>query len=94
MKAGVKTWSGQPGVFLEGFLLLNFGAFIAFSALGTALWTGVLVWIGYLLGNNFERVGDFIDPVTKLVLGVVIVVYVVRVMRHKGAPEKSARPEN
>jgi membrane protein DedA with SNARE-associated domain len=65
---------------------MHLGTFLAFSAAGTALWTGLLVWVGYLLGNNFERVGEFIDPATKLVLGVVVVVYVVRVMRHKGAP--------
>lgn len=62
-------------------------AFLAWSAVGTALWTGLLVGIGYALGSNFERVGDFIDPVTKVVLGVVVAWYLWRVVTHKGAPQ-------
>lgn len=56
--------------------------FLIATAFGTLLWTGLLVWLGQLLGENFEQVGRYIDPVTKVVLGGLLVVYVWRVIRH------------
>lgn len=56
--------------------------FLIASVLGTLLWTGLLVWLGQLLGENFEQIGHYIDPVTKVVLGGLLVIYVWRVIRH------------
>ncbi len=60
--------------------------FIAFTTAGSLAWTALLVYAGYALGRNFERVGEYIGPVTNVVLGVVLVLYLWRVVRHKGAP--------
>jgi len=62
--------------------------FLAYTIVGSAAWTALLVYVGYALGRNFEQVGQYIDPITKAVLAGVVVVYLWRVVRHKGAPER------
>ena len=59
--------------------------FLAFTVIGTAAWTALLVYVGYLLGENFAQVGDYIDPLAKVVFAVIAVTYLWRVARHKGA---------
>ena len=58
--------------------------FLAYTTLGSAAWTTLLVYVGYTLGRNFEQVGQYIDPITKVVLAGVVLVYLWRVARHKG----------
>lgn len=65
-----------------GIHCMSLTKFLIASALGTLLWTGLLVGLGQLLGENFEQVGRYIDPITKLVLGGLLVVYLWRVVRH------------
>ncbi|MDQ3287534.1 MAG: DedA family protein [Pseudomonadota bacterium] len=72
-----------------GIHCMPLGSFLLLSTLGTAMWTTLLVWAGYLLGSNFERVEKIIDPVTWTVLILVAVAYLWRVARHKGAPRTS-----
>ena len=66
---------------IHGMALLPF---VAVTALGSLVWTAVLVYLGYVLGANFEQVGEWVDPVSKGVLLVIAVWYVGRVVTHKG----------
>ena len=59
-------------------------SFLAYTAAGAALWCALLACIGYFVGANFSRVGDYLDPVSWFVFGVILVVYVYRVISHKG----------
>lgn len=63
-------------------------SFLLFTTLGTALWTAVLVWAGYVLGTNYARVDEYLGPVSWMVVAAVLVVYVWRVVRHKGAAKE------
>ena len=58
--------------------------FLAYSTVGSAAWTGLLAWLGYVLGSNFQQVSKYLDPVSWAVLGGLFVWYVWRVVRHKG----------
>lgn len=58
--------------------------FVTCTLLGSALWTGLLVGVGYALGANFEQVGKFIDPLAKATLVVIVAWYAWRVVRHRG----------
>lgn len=62
--------------------------FIACTALGTLLWTALLVYLGYALGANFEQVGRYLGPVSKGLLVVIVLWYLWRVFTHKGAPRR------
>jgi len=57
--------------------------FFAFSAVGTLVWTGLLVGSGYLLESQYERVAEWIDPFSKLVLGAIVATYLYRLVRQR-----------
>lgn len=57
--------------------------FLAYTTVGSALWTGVLTFAGLLLHENYALVGHYIDPLSKLVVVVVVAVYLWRVIRWK-----------
>ncbi len=67
---------------LSGMPLLPF---LAYSTLGTMVWVGWLAAAGYWLGDNYALVEDYIDPVAKLVVAVIVLGYLYRVVtyRHK-----------
>ncbi len=62
---------------------MNLVAFLAYTTIGAAIWTALLAYLGYLLGSNFREVGDYLDPVSWVVFGIIAVLYVVRVVRFK-----------
>lgn len=64
-------------------------SFLLFTTIGTVMWTVLLVWAGYVLGANFERVKEFVDPVTWLLLALAVALYLWRVVRHKGGSRAS-----
>jgi membrane protein DedA with SNARE-associated domain len=57
--------------------------FIFYTAVGTAVWTALLAYSGYFLGSNFAKISDYLDPVSWIVLGIIVVIYFVGVIRHK-----------
>lgn len=63
---------------------MNLAAFLAYTTVGSALWTVLLAWLGHALGSSFEKVGEYLDPVSWVVLGGLLAMYAWRVVRHKG----------
>jgi membrane protein DedA with SNARE-associated domain len=68
-----------------GIARMNFPLFLACTVIGSALWTAALAWFGYLLGSNFEKVEEYLDPVTWVVFAAIGLAYIVRVIRGAGA---------
>jgi membrane protein DedA with SNARE-associated domain len=62
---GIRTFISLPA----GFTRMPLGAFLAYSFFGTAIWTAALACAGVVLRANFTRVGDAIDVVTYILLG-------------------------
>ncbi len=56
--------------------------FLAYTAAGTGVWAALLAYVGYFLGSNFTEVGEYLDPVSWFVFGVLAIIYVYRVVRH------------
>lgn len=66
--------------------------FLFFSALGTGLWNLLLATAGYLLGDNWERVLEWLAVWEDVVLAVVVlagVIVVVRFVRNKRRATKN-----
>lgn len=55
--------------------------FLLFTTVGSAVWTALLAGAGRLLGANYDRVEKFLDPVTWVVLGAIVVLWLVRVVK-------------
>ncbi|MFZ3193460.1 MAG: DedA family protein [Moraxellaceae bacterium] len=49
---------------------MPFGQFLLYTSLGTTLWSGLLALAGYQLGNNYEAIEVWIAPISKVVLGI------------------------
>lgn len=47
--------------------------FLLYSTIGSGLWSAALALAGYLLGEHYEEVEHLISPISKVVLGVVVV---------------------
>lgn len=66
-----------------GLAQMSVGRFLLYTSLGTAAWAGALAGAGYALGDQYERVSHWLNPVTNVVLAVIAVWYVYRVMTYR-----------
>lgn len=57
--------------------------FLLFTLLGSALWVSVLTGLGVLLSAHYQRVDEFLAPVTNIIVIAIAAVYVYRVIRYK-----------
>ncbi|MBC8129969.1 MAG: DedA family protein [Rhizobiaceae bacterium] len=73
-----------------GLSRMPFGLFMLVSAVGTVVWTAGLALAGYILGQNFSSIEEYIGPVSTGVVVVVVVVYLYRVVTFK--PTKRTVP--
>lgn len=58
---------------------MGLGRFAVYSALGTLLWTTFLAVLGYLLGEQYRQVAGWVDPVSNVVIAVLVLWYLYRV---------------
>jgi membrane protein DedA with SNARE-associated domain len=65
---GVRSLVSLPA----GVLRMPRAEYVAFTAIGSATWNAVLIGAGYALGSQWKRVGDTIGPVSKPLLGVLL----------------------
>ena len=63
---------------------MRFRNFFIASTLSTALWTALLTGAGYKLQENFHEIGRVIGPVSNAVLIGLVIIYVWRLLTHKG----------
>lgn len=65
---------------------MNQATFLIFTALGSFIWSGGLALAGYLLEDQYERVENWVNPVSTAVVITVVVIYVWRVIRWRPDP--------
>ena len=67
-----------------GLLDMRFRNFVIASTIGTALWTTILAGAGFRLRENFHNIDRFIGPVSNAVLIGLALIYLWRLIKHKG----------
>ena len=75
MVPAVRTLISVPAG-IAGMLL---GRFLAFSAVGTVVWTGILAGAGLLLEGQYGKVSGWVNPVSNLALAAMVLWYLYRV---------------
>lgn len=60
---GVRTLISVPA----GVKRMPFGQFLLYSTIGTGLWTAFLAAAGLLLENQYDRVADYLNPVSNVI---------------------------
>lgn len=76
---GVRTFISVPA----GISNMPLLPFLFYTTLGSAAWVGLLTYSGYLLGSQYELVDKYLAPVSKIVLGTLVLVFVVWVLKRK-----------
>jgi membrane protein DedA with SNARE-associated domain len=77
---GVRSLISVPA----GIARMKILPFLAYTATGTGMWAALLAYLGYFLGTEYTQVREYLDPVSWIVFGAVGVLYLVRVIGHKG----------
>lgn len=73
---GVRTLISVPA----GITGMGLPRFLAWTALGTALWTALLAGSGYLLQAEYGRVAGIVNPASNVIVGLIAAWYVYRVV--------------
>lgn len=71
-----------------GIACMPLAPFLAYSTIGSMLWTALLTAAGYVLESQYAKVAQYLDPGSKIVIGLVVAVYVYRLITHR--PQRSA----
>jgi membrane protein DedA with SNARE-associated domain len=79
---GVRTYVSVPA----GLSRMPIVPYLAYSALGTLAWTGMLAIAGYVLGAEFDQIQTIIGPVGKVVLITLAVLAVIWIIRRSRQP--------
>jgi len=59
------------------------GSFLLFSAVGTLVWTAVLALAGFFLGQAYDIIERYVDPVSTTVLVILVAIYIYRFATYK-----------
>ncbi|MEO7718551.1 MAG: DedA family protein [Capsulimonas sp.] len=59
--------------------------FLLYSAIGTGVWATALAYAGVLLGKNYSKVEQYIEPVSWVVMGALVLAFGVTVIRRRKA---------
>jgi membrane protein DedA with SNARE-associated domain len=58
---------------------MHLAPFLIYSGIGTLVWTTLLGGAGFLLESQYEQVAAWVDPVSNVVIGVLVLWYIYRV---------------
>lgn len=64
-----------------GLFAMPLPRFLAFTALGTFIWTGLLAGAGYMLADQYRQVSAWMNPVSNIVVALIVLAYVIRLLR-------------
>jgi membrane protein DedA with SNARE-associated domain len=84
---GIRTLISLPA----GLSNMPMVPFLIYSTLGTTAWVMLLTFLGYVLGDNYELVDEYLGPVSKIVLLVLIVAFIAWVVFKKQQEKRRKR---
>lgn len=76
---GIRTLISIPA----GVARMNFFTFLSLTVAGTTIWIGLLTYLGQILGRNYDRVQDYLDPVGYAVFGIIVISYIYHIIKNK-----------
>ncbi len=63
-----------------GIAKMRLVSFLCFTAVGAGFWTALLAYAGYLLGEKFWPVKDYLNPISYVILAAILLVYIKRLL--------------
>jgi membrane protein DedA with SNARE-associated domain len=65
---GVRSLISIPA----GVAKMNMMIFLLYTATGTGIWAFILALLGRALGNNYEQVSVYLEPLSRVVIGILL----------------------
>jgi membrane protein DedA with SNARE-associated domain len=76
---GVRTLISIPA----GFANMHVAMFLLYSTLGMGIWATVLAFLGRLLGENYQKVDQYLGLVSYVVLGLLVIGGIIWVVKRR-----------
>jgi membrane protein DedA with SNARE-associated domain len=76
---GIRTLISVPA----GITNMNLLPFLFYTTLGSAAWVALLTYSGYALGSQYELVDKYLAPVSKIVLGGLVLAFIFWVFKRQ-----------
>ncbi|MGB3402160.1 MAG: DedA family protein [Microcoleaceae cyanobacterium] len=76
---GVRTYISVPA----GISKMPLLTFLFYSTIGTAVWVGFLTYAGYILGENYSQIKQFLSPISAVIVVILIMLGVVWIVKRK-----------
>ena len=71
-----------------GLVRMRFARFLVWSTLGTAAWSSLLAFAGWVLGMQFDRIETVLGPLSSAIIALIVIFYLWRQLtwsrRHRG----------
>lgn len=83
MVPGIRSLLSLPA----GMSQMPLPLFLLYSAIGSGLWSAALSFAGYFLGEHYEIVARYIDPLSKIIVVVLALAVLVWFIRRKKAAQ-------
>lgn len=84
---GIRTFISIPAGFEEMSLL----PFLLYSTVGTLLWVGMLGYAGFILGQNYQLVKQYLSPISLMVLVLLLAVLGIWFVRRRRKTKESQK---
>lgn len=68
--------------FFAGMSELRLDITTILSFVSSLVWYGILIAVGYMLGNNWERIGGYLSTYSQIVTGIVVAIALVLAVRY------------
>ena len=76
---GIRTFISVPAG-LDNMPLLPF---LLYSSVGSLIWTALLTYAGFVLGNNYQQVEKYIAPISGIVIATIMIYLIISFIRRK-----------
>lgn len=76
---GIRTFISVPA----GFEQMPWATFLIYSTIGTVCWNVLLLYAGFVLGQNYQLVEKYLGPISIAVLGGIVLLFVVSWLKRR-----------
>ncbi len=66
-----------------GIVNMQLGRFLMFTTLGTLIWSGLLIYAGYALKDQYMEVSGYVGAATNVIFVFLVIVYIYKVFRFR-----------
>tara|TARA_Y100000034_G_C6885223_1_gene406346 strand:- start:721 stop:1344 length:624 start_codon:yes stop_codon:yes gene_type:complete len=63
-----------------GFARMSLSRFIIFTALGSSIWSGILIYLGFLYGENQQAIDTILGPLTAIIIVSIILIIILYIL--------------